>query len=41
MKCVRKTENSKIIRVSDNEAERLVYKKGYKYCPKCDYKAQQ
>ena len=37
MKCVKKDE--KVIRVNDEEARKLVESKGWKYCPKSEWKA--
>ena len=39
MKCVKK-DFSQIIKVTNKRAEYLVYKQGYKYCPKKQFKRQ-
>ncbi len=38
MKCVEKANVGIIKRVSDSEAENLVYNKGWAYCPKWKWK---
>ena len=39
MKCIKKHE--KIKRVSDHKALEMVIQKGWKYCPKHEWKKQQ
>jgi hypothetical protein len=39
MKCIKKHEQIK--RVSDDKAHEMVIKKGWKYCPKHEWKEQR